>query len=372
MDYDSGVASLVELIRERKVPPGVLRSAARGALSLAPAEQIEVLVSLADDPTLGEQARATLSQLEAATAAPVLSATTSHEVVNYFLHPRNRRPELLAPILENPGLPQSTLETMAETASGEVAHALLRSARAMNSPAMLRALAHHPDFSEEEQRIVAVRLAELEGAPLEATVHDFELEQWIADHAAEIAAEEGKAFTLIGGVADEQVEGADVVEKNVAEQLANAAPEQTERLSLLQRLAKMTVGERVKTAMKGGREERLVLIRDGSKIVSTAVLNSPKVTDQEIESFAAMKNVQESVLREISRNRKFMKNYSVVRNLCNNPRMPLDVALGLIKNLQQQDLRGLSMNKNVAETLRKMALKLFKLRSAPNAKAGGE
>jgi hypothetical protein len=73
-----------------------------------------------------------------------------------------------------------------------------------------------------------------------------------------------------------------------------------------------------------------------------------------------MKNVQESVLRGIASKRKFMKLYPVVRALAVNPRCPLDVALPLLKSLLVQDLRNLSMNKNVSDTLRKVAFKLYK------------
>ena len=103
-----------------------------------------------------------------------------------------------------------------------------------------------------------------------------------------------------------------------------------------------------------------MLIRDSSKVVSRAVLGSPKVTDSEIETFSALKSVSDEVLRLISRSRKFMKSYSVLRNIANNPRAPMDVALPLVARLLPQDQRGLAQNKNVAETVRKMAEKAFK------------
>jgi hypothetical protein len=130
-------------------------------------------------------------------------------------------------------------------------------------------------------------------------------------------------------------------------------------MSPLQRIAQMTVGERVQLGMKGSREDRYILIRDGSKVVSSAVLESPKVTDQEVETFAGMKNVQQSVLRGIAGKRKFMKLYPVMRALTANPRCPLDVALPIMKSLLVQDLRNLSMNKNVPDTLRKVARKMY-------------
>jgi hypothetical protein len=112
--------------------------------------------------------------------------------------------------------------------------------------------------------------------------------------------------------------------------------------------------------MKGTKEERSLLIRDGTKIVALAVLESPKISDGEVEKFAGQKNVLEAVLRAIPLKRRFMKHYGIVRSLVFNPRTPLDVSLGLVKNIHTQDLRHLSGNKEVSETIRKLALKMFK------------
>jgi PP-loop superfamily ATP-utilizing enzyme len=137
------------------------------------------------------------------------------------------------------------------------------------------------------------------------------------------------------------------------------------KLSVLQKIARMKAAERVKAAFSGGRDERMILIRDGAKVVQNAVLASPKLTEPEVETFAAAKNVSENVLREIARNRRFMKNYSVVRNLVNNPKCPLDLSLTLIKNLMVHDLKSLRANKSVPETIRQVAFKLYREKSGP-------
>jgi hypothetical protein len=162
---------------------------------------------------------------------------------------------------------------------------------------------------------------------------------------------------------DQQVESEEATEITSEALAAAKGKGSEEKLSTMQKLARLTVGERVKVAMLGTKEERSILIRDGSKLVSSAVLASPKVSDPEIETFSNMKNVRENVLRDIARSHKFMKNYVVVRNLCNNPRSPLDLSLSLMKNLMAPDLKTLSMNKNVPETLRKMAARLFQTRA---------
>ena len=49
-----------------------------------------------------------------------------------------------------------------------------------------------------------------------------------------------------------------------------------------------------------------------------------------------------------------------MRNLVYNPRTPLDLSLGLMKNLLIHDLKNLSANKEVSDTIRKLALRMFK------------
>ena len=125
------------------------------------------------------------------------------------------------------------------------------------------------------------------------------------------------------------------------------------------------------TVTKGTINNGAILIRDGTKLVALAVLESPKISDGEVEKFAFQKNVLEAVLRQITMKRRFMKNYAVVRNLVCNPRTPLDLSLGLMKNLLVNDLRNLSSNKEVSDTIRKLALKMFKQKSDPTKKSMG-
>ena len=141
-----------------------------------------------------------------------------------------------------------------------------------------------------------------------------------------------------------------------------------ERGSALQKIAKLDIRGRIQLAMKGTKEERSLLIRDGTKIVALAVLESPKISDGEVERFATQKNVLEAVLRGIPMKRRFAKNYAVVRNLVFNPRTPLDLSLGLMKNMLVGDLRNLSNNKEISDTVRKLATKMFKQKMESNSK----
>lgn len=135
--------------------------------------------------------------------------------------------------------------------------------------------------------------------------------------------------------------------------------------TLLQRLSQMSAAQKIRLALLGSLEERMILVRDANKAVARAVLQSPKLSDLEIESYASMKTVTEEVLRTIAMNRAFMKHYPVARALINNPRAPIDVTLPLVARLNDRDLKMLSINKNVADVLRAMAAKLHRERTTP-------
>jgi hypothetical protein len=175
------------------------------------------------------------------------------------------------------------------------------------------------------------------------------------EHAASITPEQkAQIHELMGTAIDEAA---------LADAAAEAEPDAAKRVTLLQRLAKMTVAERVQFAIKGGSEARRTLIRDSNKVVQRAVLQSPRLTDQEVEAFGSMTSLTDEILRLIAGNRKFRKNYVVVRNLINNPKTPLDVSLHMLPMVNAVDLKKLTTNKNVPETLRTTALKLQRTRA---------
>jgi hypothetical protein len=149
----------------------------------------------------------------------------------------------------------------------------------------------------------------------------------------------------------------------LAAALKDAEEDPEKRQSLLQRLAKMRVTERMQLAFKGGREERMALIRDSARLVQRAVMQSPKLTEREVEGFASITSLTEEVLRLIATGRSYRKNYTIARNLCFNPKTPLDVSLHLLTRIQTPDLKTLTSNKNIPETLRSTALKFFRQRT---------
>jgi hypothetical protein len=401
-----------------------MMAAARGALDVSAEEMVEILVFLADNNKIfGETSRITLAGWDENSAKAIVSNPgTAKEVLDYWMSPKNLRPALFPLLLENSAVTLEKISQIGSTLKGEWIDAMLASPRIQKSQQVLQELAANnrlsgvqsvhvqelitgksaavmveikPDPAPEpdipvqapvaQSASAAQKPAEFEVVPDPGTAEsDPETEKviiaFMTEHASEIAADANKPFQPIGGIQEEF---------SVAEPKAMAAaatavpaparaaptvkmppkkltnPEDEQRGSVLQKIAKLDVKGRIQLAMKGSKEERSILVRDGTKVVALAVLDSPKITDGEVEKFANQKNVLEALLRAIPMKRRFAKNYIVVRNLVANPRTPLDVGLGLMKNLLVQDLKNLSANKEVSDTVRKLALRMFKQKLDP-------
>jgi hypothetical protein len=124
-------------------------------------------------------------------------------------------------------------------------------------------------------------------------------------------------------------------------------------------LSMLPIKDKVKLAMRGSREQRSQLVRDPNKLVSCAVLSSPKLTEAEVEAFTRMGNVSEEVLRIIGTNRTWVKNYGIMAGLAKNPKTPLTVSLHLIPHLNVRDIKLMAMDRNLPEQVRLGARKIM-------------
>jgi len=283
-------------------------------VSLDPEERIELLAVLAADADelIAERAAgALLSQPESAFPAALARTDAAPQLFEFCAKYLIDRPGMAGALANNPNCPPELLAATVPHMTTAVLQGLMADLdRLSSTPALAAALATSP-FLVAEQRL--------------------QLQELLQEESDPAALEEA---------------------------VAAAEPDLVKRQSLLQRLAHMRVPERVQLALKGNREERMTLIRDPCKVVQRAVLQSPRITDREVEAFAAMANLNDEVLRLIAMSRKFMKNYTVLRNLMNNPKSPLDITLLLLPSLNEHDLKLLTTNKNVPETLRTSANRL--------------
>ncbi len=298
--------------RERKM------AVCSGTLHLPPPDWVEILCVLAADAdeTIAERAQGVLvSQPLDAFLQALARENAVPPLFSYCAHHLADKPGIGETMIKNRGCAAEHLVPVVRHLSTLGIQALMDELdRVSSSPELAAALEHSSSVTLEQKQ----QLHELRGSYL--------------DHAA------------------------------LEDAVASAEPEPAKRQTLIQKISKLTVPQRVQLALKGGAEERRALIRDTSKVVQRAVLQSPRLSDREVENFAGQSNLTEEVLRLIAGNRNFRKNYTVIRNLTNNPKTPLDVSLHMLTMLNPQDLKLLTTNKNIPETLRSMAIKLDRQR----------
>jgi hypothetical protein len=294
------------------------------------------------------------------------------EVLEFFGRPPYRSTELLESLIQNKMTPDSTIASLAEQVeAGLMETIIINIMRLLRSPFILEALERNVNATPDiTRKLREIREEFFEKRNNFIPIHRTRAEERVLSEMEHVASQEEAAeeSTALVVYSDEIKEGEDVatltVNSLMDDGFFDSMPEE-ERLSTIQKVARMTVAERVQTALKGNREERIILIRDANRIVASAVLDSPKLTDSEVEAFAIMRNVSEEVLRVMGVRREFVKNYTVVHNLIRNPRTPLAVSLGLLNRILTNDLRTLMRNKNVPEVLRKMAQRQVHIRTAP-------
>ena len=81
----------------------------------------------------------------------------------------------------------------------------------------------------------------------------------------------------------------------------------------------MTVAEKIKLALRGNRETRMLLLRDSNRMIRRFVLQNPRVGDDEIIAICKNRSADEELLRIIADNRDWTKNYQVRSSLTTNP-----------------------------------------------------
>ena len=239
---------------------------------------------------------------------------------------------------------------------GEVARDVrLQAARGALAPRAQEQLALLVLLSDDEDAEVARATAEtLDALPAEAVRQSLcradatpEMRQFFAARGIAVAPQD------IETTAAEMVEPLLETPTDLAELPPEAADPEKPVLSSL------SVLERMKLAMKGTREQRAVLVRDSNKLVSAAVLSSPKVNEAEIETFTKMGNVSEDVLRVIGQNRAWTKNYGIILGLCKHPKTPPAIAMSFVQRLNEKDLKALTTDRNAKEGLRLLAKKML-------------
>ena len=372
-------------------------AAASGLLPLPQSDLLELLVALreSDDAEIAEAANETLTSQD---TDDLLSAAKGNEtsiaVLDYLARFAQGTREIHEAVILNNKTPD---EAIADLASSSPDGSLLdliamNQQRLVRFPKIIDAILGNSDRSADADR----RARETRREFFEKERGAQQIAQELRSRGNSAAAEFFETADLSGGLTvedawliAEHIEVSDAELDNSwlpAERYEELKPETAEehaanfkraleferiergevppeRVSLIRRVMFMNAKDRMKLAMKGDREARSILIRDSNRVVATAVVQNPRVTDQEVENIAAMRTVAAEVLRLIALNRNWARSYPIIHNLVRNPRTPIPTVISTLPRIRSKDLKNLSQNRNVSEATRRQALRLSQARS---------
>ena len=403
MPYDTqhknpAVASLLN----GTAPPPVRLAAARGILPLPQDDLLEVLVAISDGPDadLAKTASGTIAAQDAKAIESLVRADSLSPTVLSHLIKRAALPSALyEAVVTNPSTPtDSIVEFARRTSAGALLEFIaLNQQLLIQTPALIDAIVQNPHrTSEAERRVLETRreffekergaaqiASELRAQGKEAAAEFIENSEFASNFGESgMSAEDAMFIASMIESPDSETDdswlGLEYIEefyeetaaqrraafeKILGEMQADGSDVGSDRISMLNRIMKMGVKDRMRLAMKGDREARNILIRDPNRLVCTAVANNPRITEQEIEAIASMRTVPEDILRQIAIHRQWQRSYTIMHNLVKNPRTPIANSMTIMNKMQARDLMALSKNRNVPEAVRRHALRLANART---------
>ena len=376
-------------------------AAASGLLPLPQNDLLEVLVFLSqsNDSEIAAAAGETLSEQnndELLVLARI--ETTPPSVLGYLTSRANNTRELHEAVIQNRSTPDEALSQVARstTDASLVELIALNQERLVRHPQLIEAILANPARSSEAERRAretrkeffekergARQIAEeLRARGKVAAAEFFETADLATDDGGELSVEDAWLIAEHIEVTDDDIDDSWLPAERYEELLGESAEDRaatvqriieserletggisSERVSMIRRLMLMNTRDRMKLAMKGDREARTILVRDSNRVVSTGVVNNPRITEQEVENIAAMRTVSDEVLRLISMNRTWARAYPIIHNLARNPKTPIPTVMNILPRIRTKDLKNLSQNRNVSEAVRRQAVRLADART---------
>jgi hypothetical protein len=149
------------------------------------------------------------------------------------------------------------------------------------------------------------------------------------------------------------------LEQGPDKELGQAALQQ-KAMTALQRINRMSISQRIRLALTGDKTERVILIKDANRMVQLAVIESPKMADDEVLIHTRNLSLSGELIGKIANNRDWTKNYAIILALVQNPKTPIHRAISFIKQLHSRDLKMIIQDRNVNPVIRNLATNLQK------------
>lgn len=366
-------APLVKFVGQ-EVPREMRLNASRGTLPLPPKDLVTAVYFLTLDPDdeIRNSARETLLKMPSALLKPVLADPKAHPLIlDFFARNLPQDSELQETIALNKATDDETIAFQATLTNKKLVDIisnnqirLLRSTKIVDalsenpltSPAMLDRIIK---FLEVEAKIYK----KIEKKPPAGEGIEVEIEQLPEEEVAPVTEQEVAPVTVEGEFVENAWANLTYSQELLSDKEFKTNEEKdAEEANLSKKISNMKISEKIKLALVGNLSARSILIRDSNKLVATAVLKSPRITEAEVEAVSRSHSVSEEVIRLIANNKEWAKNYNIKVNLVNNSKTPIHESLKFLNHLRDKDLAGVAKSKNVPQPVVVAARKLLQTR----------
>lgn len=314
-------------------PKTLALSAARGAVPLNVGELLQVLfvlIARRNDPELVTEAVKTLRQIPAAVLAPVLRNPELHpRLFDLVAKLRLADKTVIEALLSNPTVEDDTLVYLGAKGSAEIVELLaINDERLIAAPAIVEALCGNPNSS----RTLRLRFSAQVPSALE-----------LPEQNVEVRELEDEAFD------DQELDDAPALTDEI---------EEDDTLSKSGMILVMTIPEKIKMAITGDKEWRTLMLRDSNKLVSTAALKNPRITDPEVLMVVKNRSASDELIRIITQNREWVKNQEIKKALIEHPKTPVPLAIRWMSFLNDKEIKNLAKSRNVAQAISTQARRM--------------
>jgi hypothetical protein len=349
-------SAVISLIESGAYPRDVILTIARGYLPLGQEDLVAVLAYLAasGDSEVADTAQAALADVPTRIVVSVASSDSTPPQHLTMIVRASRDPVVLEAAIRNRSTPDAAVIELAGRAEPAVQEVIvINQARILRAPEILNALLSNARLTPDARR-----------RALETREEFFEKVRHVTEDGQEVV-EDAIVIEPLDPILDllELAEQEPAPTPSAVIDLNEVEKKDDKTKAVWAHLQHMTVAEKVLLAFRGDRMIRMLLVRERNKIVATAAIRNPRITQNEVESIAGMRNVEEEVLRIIGTRRDWMAKYPIMLTLVRNPKAPIGLVLPLINRLVLRDLKGLKDDKGVSEIVRLTARKFYLART---------
>ena len=348
--------AIVSQILDGRAGQQLRSAAARGALPLPRATLVRLYVALRDDEdeSVRTEAQTSLDDLAHSAILEVLEdEECAPDVLDFFSQQGTKDEAIAQRIAFHKAVPANALAALATAGNaGVIELVLTNQERLLSQPQLLDRLSMNPALRPGQRGQILELLERASRVRPRGEEDDPEGDE------DRLSAEVEEAARLLQVDVGELFAASEILDGDEFEQA-----EDPNVRTAYRKILTLNVAQKAILAMRGGREERIILVRDTNKIVALGVLRNGRITEEDIEFIARMRSVSDEVLRQIGQNRDWLKSYLVVTALVNNPRTPPGVSTNLVARMQNQDLKRIAGNHDVPELIRRMAKRTLDLRT---------